>query len=129
MNGASSPYTNAAGAQSAAQDAVPGGAGQSSQPGAQASPASAQEMAELTDLHDKLSVRATQANSDVEALRRQMAASGSNLRSDISASQSRMNMYMTKFDTAMNAGDAANARKFMGLAEREVDNLEKFLGH
>lgn len=128
MNGASSPYTTAAGAQ-AAQNSVPGAAGQTSQPAAQAGPGNAQEMAELTDLHDKLSVRATQANSDVEALRRQMAATGSNLRSDISASQTRMKMYMDKFDVAMNSGDTVNARKYMSLAEREVDNLEKFLGH
>ena len=58
-----------------------------------------------------------------------MAASGNNLRSDVSASQTRMKMYMDKFDAAMNAGDPVAAKKYMGLAEREVENLEKFFGN
>jgi septation ring formation regulator EzrA len=57
-----------------------------------------------------------------------MAAGGNNLRSEISASQTRMKMYMDQFDKAMNAGDPVAANKYMGLAEREVENLEKFLG-
>jgi hypothetical protein len=40
-----------------------------------------------------------------------------------------MKMYMDKFDAAMNAGDPEAARKYMGLAEREVETLEKFFGH
>jgi hypothetical protein len=40
-----------------------------------------------------------------------------------------MRMYMDKFDAAMNAGDPVAAKKYMGLAEREVETLEKFFGH
>jgi hypothetical protein len=40
-----------------------------------------------------------------------------------------MNMDMNKFDAAMNAGDPEAARKYMSLAEREVETLEKFFGH
>ena len=40
-----------------------------------------------------------------------------------------MKMYMDKFDAAMNAKDPAAAHKYMSLAEREVENLERFLGH
>jgi len=89
----------------------------------------AHELAELTDQHDKLAVRAQSENDSVENLRKQMAASGNNLRSDISASQSRMKMYMAKSETALNAGDPVAAKKYMGLAEREVETLEKFFGH
>jgi hypothetical protein len=86
-------------------------------------------MAELGDLHDKLSVRAQSASEGVDGLRKQIQASGTSLRSDISASQTRMKMYMDKFDAAMNAGDPEAAKKYMHLAEQEVDKLEKFLGH
>ncbi len=65
----------------------------------------------------------------VENLRKQMAAGGNNLRSDISASQTRMKMYMDKFDAAMNAGDPVAANKYMEMAEHEVETLEKFFGN
>ena len=58
-----------------------------------------------------------------------MSAGGNNLRSDISASQARMKMYMGKSETALNSGDAETAKKYMSLAEREVEKLEAFFGH
>ena len=126
----------AAGGQSASPPAG-GGAAQVVNPpsggGVQAptgnSDASAQQLAELGDLHEKLSVRATSANEGVEALRKQMETGGNNLRSDISASQTRMKMYMDHFDAAMNARDPVAAQKYMNLAEHEVERLERFLGH
>lgn len=92
-------------------------------------PADKQELDELTDLHDKLAIRAQSADEGVNNLRKKMAASGNNLRRDIASSQTRMKMYMQKFDAAINAGDAAAAQKYMSLAEHEVDTLEKFLGN
>ena len=93
------------------------------------SDAKAQQLEELEDLHIRLAARAQAANESVENLRKQMAATGNNLRSDVSASQTRMKIYLEKFDTALAAGDPVAAKKNMGLAEREVENLEKFLGH
>jgi hypothetical protein len=104
-----------------------GGNPSSAQPAA--GNANAQDLQELSDLHDKLAARAQAANDSVETLRKQMAAGGNNLRSDISASQSRMKNYMGKFETALNSGDADSARKYMSLTEHEVDKLEAFLGH
>ena len=123
------PANLAAGAGQTVSAAEAGGAGQVGQAAAGNNSANAQELAELTDQHDKLAVRAQSANDSVENLRRQMAASGSNLRSDISASQGRMKMYMEKSETALNAGDPVAAKKYMSLAEREVETLEKFFGH
>jgi hypothetical protein len=120
---------------------VPAGGGgqveatsQAAAPGqvSQASPgnnADAQAIEELTDLHEKLTVRAQAINDGVENLRKQMAASGNNLRPEIGASQSRMKLYMGKFESALNAGDPVAARKYMGMAEHEVEALESFLGH
>ncbi len=118
----------AAGGEQSATPTAPAGGGQAapSTPGNNSE--KAQELEELGDLHTKLAVRAQAANDSVENLRKQMAATGNNLRSDISASQTRMKMYMDKFDAAMNAGDPAAAKKYMALAEREVENLEKFFG-
>ena len=118
----------AAGGGQAVSPPAAGGAGQVAPPPAASNAESAQELEELGDLHTKLAVRAQAANDSVENLRKQMAASGNNLRSDISASQTRMKMYMDKFDAAMNAGDPMAAKKYMALAEREVEILEKFFG-
>jgi len=99
------------------------------QPPAESNAVSAQEPEELADQHDKLAVRAQTENSDVESLRKQMASGGNTLRSDVSASRTRMTMYMNKFDQAMNAKDLEAAKKYKALAEREVEFLEKFFGH
>ena len=103
------------------------------QPGANPPSASsstnAQELEELADQQAKLSARAEAANESVESLRRQMASSGNNLRSDIVTSQSRMKMYMEKSESALNSGNADAAKKYMSMAEREVDKLEAFFGH
>jgi ribosomal protein S20 len=58
-----------------------------------------------------------------------MAASGSNLRSDIVTTQTRMKMYMDKCESALNSGNAEAAKKYMSMAEHEVDRLEAFFGH
>jgi phage host-nuclease inhibitor protein Gam len=99
------------------------------QPPAANHASSAQELEELGDLQTKLGVRAQTENDNVENLRKRMAAEGNNLRADITASQSRMRIYMDKFDAAMKAADPMAAKKFMGMAEREIETLEKFFGH
>jgi hypothetical protein len=119
----------AGGAGQAISGAEAAGAGQVAQAPPGNNAASAQELAELTDQHDKLAVRAQSENDSVENLRKQMSASGNNLRSDISASQSRMTLYMTKSEAALNARDPVAAKKYMSLAEHEVETLEKFFGH
>ena len=120
----------AAGGEQPATSPTPAAVGQGAPPPAPAgnNAETAQEMEELGDLHTKLAVRAQAANDSVESLRKQMAASGNNLRADVSGSQTRMKMYMDKFDAAMNAGDPGAAKKYMALAEHEVENLEKFFG-
>jgi septation ring formation regulator EzrA len=117
-----------AGSEQSRTPSAPLGGEQAAVPQPASNPANAQELEELSDLHTKLAVRAQTANDSVENLRRQMAASGNNLRADISASQMRMKSYMDKFDAAMNSGDPAAAKKYMALAEREVESLEKFFG-
>jgi len=128
MNQATPPRSAAGGGQ-VPSPPVPGEAGQAAQPLAENKAVNAQELEELEDLHSKLAARAQAENDNVENLRKQMAAGGNNLRSDISSAQTRMKIYMDKFDAAMNAGDTVAAKKYMGLAEHEVETLEKFFGH
>ncbi len=123
------PSNLAAGGGNIVSPPVPGGAGQVAQTPAETNPVNTQELEELTDQHDKLAARAQAADQSVESLRKQMAAGGNNLRSDISTSQTRMRMYMDKFDKALNAKDLVAANKYRAMAEREVETLEKFFGH
>jgi len=77
---------------------------------------------------DQLSSRATAAKDGVENLRRQMSQQGLNLRGDISAAEQRMDTYMGKAQSAFQNQDAKSTKKYLDLAEPEIETLEKFLG-
>lgn len=99
--------------------------------GAQAAAADAEAAKELEELGDRMTPLAGRANAmkdSVENLRQRQARAGYSLRPDISASLSRMEQYMDKTDAALNAHDPATAKKYMDLAEQEIENLEKFFG-
>jgi hypothetical protein len=93
---------------------------------ADASRASA--LRELQKSWPLLASRAGAVSSSLQNLQQQQRSSGFGLRGDIAASWKRMEHYMDQFDTAMAAKDAEAAREHMENAEREVANLEKFLG-
>jgi len=88
----------------------------------------AKELEELEDRMTPLQSRAGAVKDSLDHLRQQQESSGFSLRQDISASSSRMQQYMSKADAALNAKDPAGARKYMDLAEREIEKLEKFFG-
>jgi serine/threonine protein kinase len=90
---------------------------------------SPEELAKLEDEADKLNVRAATASQSVDTLRKQQVAAGYNLRADIASAQERMQLYLAKGDAALKANDAANAQKYFDLADKELDKIEKFLGH
>jgi eukaryotic-like serine/threonine-protein kinase len=90
---------------------------------------SPEELAKLEDEADKLNVRAAAASQSVGTLRQQQIAAGYNLRADIASAQERMQVYLSKGDAALKAHDAANAQKYFDLADKELDKIEKFLGH
>jgi serine/threonine-protein kinase len=76
----------------------------------------------------QLGARANAAKASVDQLRQQQAASGFGLRQDIAASLSRMEAYMDAAERAVQSENAQSARKNMDKAEKEIDNLEAFLG-
>jgi serine/threonine-protein kinase len=90
---------------------------------------SPEELVKLEDEADKLNVRAAAASQSVDTLRKQQVAAGYNLRADIASAQERMQVYLAKGDAALKAHDAVNAQKYFDLADKELDKLEKFLGH
>ena len=105
----------------------PSGAGQAA-PAPAGEAAAAKELEKLEDQMTSLAGRATAMRDSVENLRRQQASAGYSLRPDISASQSRMEQYMGKADAALNSRSPEAAKKYMDLAEQEVEKLEKFFG-
>ena len=90
---------------------------------------SPEEIAKAEDEADKLNIRAATVQSSLETLRHQQQAAGYNLRADISASQDRMQAYLTKGNSALKVQDLKTAQKYFDLAEGELGKLEKFLGH
>jgi hypothetical protein len=100
------------------------------QTGPASSTASA-DSAALDDLEhqmDQLSSRAGAVKSSIDKLRNEQNAQGYNLRGDIAAAADRMETYMSKAQQALQSQDARNTKRYMDLAEPEVDKLEKFLG-
>jgi serine/threonine-protein kinase len=90
--------------------------------------AAAKELEELEDRMTPLAGRANAVKDSVEHLRQQQERAGYSLRHDISASFSSMDEYMGKAEAALNSRNPEAARKYMDLAEREIEKLEKFFG-
>jgi len=90
---------------------------------------SPEEVAKAEDEADKLNVRSETATQSVETLRKQQMASGYNLRADIASSEERMQLYMSKGNSALKAQDLQNAQRYFDMAEKELSKIEKFLGH
>lgn len=78
---------------------------------------------------DQLSNRAASVNSSLDRLQQQQSASGFGLRGDMVEKQASMKGNLFKAEEAMQHHDAARAKKYLELTGRDVDALEKFLGH
>jgi eukaryotic-like serine/threonine-protein kinase len=102
---------------------------QTTTPAAPATPAPDAAQLQQLDLEsDQLSGRVTSVSASLDNLQKQQAAQGLGLRGDIVASEQRMQTYMNKAQAAIQAQDAATAKKYLDLATAEVEKLEKFLG-
>jgi len=114
-------------AETAAPASQPSPTGQATQ-AASGDASSAKELEELEDRMTPLEGRANAVKDSVQHLRQQQESAGFSLRHDISASESNMEMYMGKAEAALNSRNPTAAKKYMDLAEREIENLEKFFG-
>ena len=94
----------------------------------QSDSADSSQLADLDHEVVQLASRAGAVNDSLEHMRQQQGAQGLGMNTDISSAQQRMAMYMAKAQTALQNQDAKGARKYLDLAEPEVQRLEKFLG-
>ncbi len=94
----------------------------------QAQPANSAQLEALEQQADQLSSQASSVNDSLDNLRRQQNAQGLGLRGDIASAQELMKTHMAKAQAALQSGDAANAKKYLDLAEGDVARLDKFLG-
>lgn len=94
----------------------------------QAQSDNSKELEEMERQMDQLASRAGSVHDSLETLRRQQAAQGLGLRGDIASTQERMNTYLGKAQAAMRKEDIRGSKKYMELAEPEIEKLEKFLG-
>ena len=83
----------------------------------------------MDDLADQLNARAAAASHSVDTLKHQQEAEGYGLRGDIAAAVERMQMNLAKGNSALKAHDLVNAQKYFDMADTEIANVEKFLGH
>jgi serine/threonine-protein kinase len=86
------------------------------------------ELEEMERQMEQLASRAGSVHDSLENLRRQQAAQGLGLRGDIASAQQRMDTYVGKAQAAIQKEDIRSSKKYMELAEPEVEKLEKFLG-
>jgi hypothetical protein len=100
--------------------------------GAASSPDAASNRTDLDELErevDQLSNRAAAVDNSLQRLEQQQAASGFGLRGDMAARQTSMKTNFSRASEAVQHGDVARAKKYMKLAEADVEVLERFLGH
>jgi eukaryotic-like serine/threonine-protein kinase len=79
--------------------------------------------------NDQVSSRVSAVSQSIDNLKREQAAQGYGLRGDIVSSEERMNTYYSKAQAALRRQDPKSAKKYLDLAEGELEKLEKFLGH
>jgi hypothetical protein len=120
---------SSAGSQQAAPvTQAPSSAAEAAPQQTRAGPDPAVALQEVREQLVDLAARAGAVRNSLGNLKRSQAANGMSLRGDMAAAESRMNSLMEGANAALNAHDAASAKKFTDSADREVEKLEKFLG-
>ena len=77
---------------------------------------------------DQLSSRAAAVNSSLDRMQQQQAAAGYGLRGDMAGHQESMKFNLSRAQSALQHHDTERAKKYAGMAETDVEALEKFLG-
>jgi serine/threonine protein kinase len=100
-----------------------------SQPSTQPPKPDPAQLAELDHEMDQISSRQAAANASLDSFQSAQSAQGLQLRGDIVAAQQRMQAYASKAQSALQAQDIENTKKYLELMETELGKIEKFLGH
>ena len=97
-----------------------------------AAPEAANSSAQLDELEqtvDQLSNRAAAVNSGLDRLQQEQSASGYGLRGDMVERQASLKANLFKAEEAMQHHDAVRAKKYADMAGKDLEVLERFLGH
>ena len=86
------------------------------------------EVAEVEQQLEQLGSREAALNASLDNLQQQQSAQGLGLRGDMVEARAGMTTYLNRAQAAVQAQDVEKARKYLRLAESEVEKLEKFLG-
>jgi serine/threonine protein kinase len=79
--------------------------------------------------YDDIDSRSAAVSQSLDNMQRQQAAAGYGLRGDIVSAQQRMKTDLSKAQSAMQKQDTKNAKKYLDMAEAELQTIEKFVGH
>jgi serine/threonine protein kinase len=101
---------------------------QAAEAAAQAKAEEAAQAEENEHRYDDIDSRSSAVSQSLDNLQKQQAASGYGLRGDIVSAQQRMKTDISKAQFAMQRQDTKNAKKYLDMAEAELQTLEKFLG-
>lgn len=88
--------------------------------------------AELRESRQRMMLLATRISTvkiGLENLRREQARSGLGLRADMVTANQRVEFHMDEAEAALKAGNPAEMKKSLDAAERELEKIERFLGH
>jgi serine/threonine protein kinase len=107
------------------------GSGQTSASGdaSQAQTEASAEAEEVEQQYDQINSRSTAVSQSLDTLKREQAKQGYGLRGDIVAAEQRMQSNLSKAQYFMQKQDTKNAKKYLDMAEGELQTIEKFLGH
>ncbi len=97
-----------------------------------AAPEAANSSAQLDEMEqtvDQLSNRAAAVNSGLDRLQQEQSASGYGLRGDMVERQASLKANLFKAEEAMQHHDAVRAKKYADMAGKDLEVLERFLGH
>jgi serine/threonine protein kinase len=95
----------------------------------QAKAEEAAQAEEVEHRYDDIDARSSAASQTLDNLKKQQAAAGYGLRGDIVSAEQRMKTNLSKAQSAMQKQDTKNAKKYLDMAEGELQTIEKFLGH
>ena len=103
-------------------------------PAAQSDQATADDQAKAAELEeasrqfDQVNSRAAAIESSLKTLQQEQSKQGYGLRGDMVAAQQRMDANLAQAQSALQQQDAASAKRYLDLAERDAEKLERFLG-
>jgi hypothetical protein len=86
------------------------------------------EVAEVTEQLEQLGAREAALNSSLDNLVQQQSQQGLGLRGDMVEARASMKTYLDRAQAAVQAQDVEKSRKYLKLAEAQIEKLEKFLG-